>query len=115
NAGIVVVASAGNYGKNADGTPVYGGILAPANVPDVITVGAAKSQGTNRRSDDVVASFSSRGPTLVDGVVKPDLVAPGERLVSAASDGNSIVTTYPSLSVLSRGSPGTNGARDIYM
>ena len=43
DAGLIVVASAGNYGKvTIDGkdVPVYGGIASPGNVPDVITVGA---------------------------------------------------------------------------
>src|ERR671920_1115333 len=41
------------------------------------------TQQTNARSDDAVATYSSRGPTLVDGVMKPDLVAPGNKLGAA--------------------------------
>ena len=47
--GLVVVASAGNYGKvNVDGKdiPVFGGISSPGNLPDVITVGALNTFGT---------------------------------------------------------------------
>ena len=47
--GVVVVASAGNYGKvNVDGqdVPVFGGISSPGNLPDVITVGALNTFGT---------------------------------------------------------------------
>jgi subtilisin family serine protease len=83
DAGIVVVAAAGNWGKDSYGNTIYGGILSPANSPRVITVGAVNTQLTNKRSDDVVASYSSRGPTLVDGIVKPDLVAPGNRTGAA--------------------------------
>ncbi len=77
DSGIVVVVAAGNWGKDSFGNTIYGGILSPANSPKVITVGATNTQQTNQRSDDVVTSYSSRGPTLVDGIVKPDLVAPG--------------------------------------
>ncbi|HEX6184362.1 MAG TPA: S8 family serine peptidase, partial [Pyrinomonadaceae bacterium] len=83
DAGIVVVVAAGNWGKDADGRTIYGGILSPANSPRVITVGAVNTQQTAARSDDMVATYSSRGPTLVDGVMKPDLVAPGNKLGAA--------------------------------
>lgn len=79
DAGIVVVAAAGNFGSS-DGLEVYGGILSPGTHPGVITVGAVDPMGTARRSDDQVAAFSSRGPTLFDGLGKPDLVAPGVSL-----------------------------------
>ena len=85
DAGIVVVVAAGNLGKDAAGQPIYGGILSPANSPKVITVGATNTQETVKRSDDVVTTYSSRGPTLVDGLVKPDLVAPGNRIGAAES------------------------------
>ncbi len=77
--GLIVVAAAGNYGES-DGMPAYGGIVSPANHPAVITVGALDTYGTAIRSDDRVATFSSRGPTLFDGLGKPDLVAPGTTL-----------------------------------
>jgi serine protease AprX len=41
SAGIVVVAAAGNGGKDADGAKLYGGIKSPGIEPSVITVGAA--------------------------------------------------------------------------
>jgi serine protease AprX len=81
--GIVVVVAAGNWGKDAQGRTIYGGILSPANSPRVITVGATNTQQTAARSDDTVATYSSRGPTLVDGTMKPDLVAPGNKLGAA--------------------------------
>ena len=77
DAGIVVVASAGNQGRNAAGDPQYGGITAPGNAPWVITVGAESHNGTTRRSDDSLAGFSSRGPTWLDFAAKPDIIAPG--------------------------------------
>ena len=75
--GIVVVAAAGNYGRDSNGNQQYGGITAPGNAPWVLTVGASSHMGTADRSDDVVAGFSSRGPTAIDRLAKPDLVAPG--------------------------------------
>src|SRR5262249_14280505 len=82
-ASIVVVVAAGNQGRNnSAGTNGYATITAPGNDPYVITVGAMKTMGTPSRSDDLIASYSSKGPTLYDHVVKPDLVAPGNRLVS---------------------------------
>ncbi len=40
DAGIVVVAAAGNSGRRANGEPEYGGITSPGNAPWVLTVGA---------------------------------------------------------------------------
>jgi serine protease AprX len=84
DAGIVVVAAAGNKGKGANGLPLYGSIGSPGNAPWVITVGASSSNGTVRRQDDTIAAFSSRGPTRFDYAAKPDLVAPGLGIVSLA-------------------------------
>jgi serine protease AprX len=85
DAGIVVVTAAGNRGKNAAGLPQYGGITAPGNAPWVLTVGAASDQGTMTRSDDVMAGYSSRGPTAIDLAAKPDLVAHGTGIVSLSN------------------------------
>jgi serine protease AprX len=82
DAGMVVVVAAGNLGRNREGQPQYGAITAPGNAPWVLTVGASSHQGTADRRDDVMASFSSRGPTAVDFAAKPDLVAPGTGTVS---------------------------------
>jgi serine protease AprX len=84
DAGIVVVAAAGNLGKKANGKVQYGSITAPGNAPWVLTVGASSTEGTVYRFDDVVAGYSSRGPTAIDYEAKPDLVAPGSGMVSLA-------------------------------
>ena len=93
DAGVVVVTAAGNLGKNADGQQQYGAITAPGNAPWVLTVGASSHQGTVFRSDDVMAGYSSRGPTAVDFGAKPDLVAPGTGVVSLADPASSLYYT----------------------
>jgi len=99
-AGIVVVVAAGNEGRdNSKGTNGYGTIQVPGNDPNVITVGATKTNGTPTRVDDTIASYSSKGPTLLDHVVKPDLVAPGNRIVSLESPGSYLLANYPTLDV----------------
>ncbi|HEY6354941.1 MAG TPA: S8 family serine peptidase, partial [Burkholderiaceae bacterium] len=95
-AGITVVVAAGNFGFDAAGTEVYGRIGSPGTDPSVITVGAVNMHNTAGRQDDSVNGFSSRGPTRgtftdsagvlsIDNLLKPDLVAPGNRLIGAAS------------------------------
>jgi serine protease AprX len=100
-AGIMVVVAAGNNGRNNSmGTNGYGTVGAPGNDPNVITVGATKTNGTPERLDDQIASYSSKGPTLIDHVVKPDLVAPGNRIISLQAPGSYLSTTYSSLNVV---------------
>ncbi|WP_100398921.1 S8 family peptidase [Bacillus sp. FJAT-44742] len=73
--GIVVVAAAGNEGPNSQT------IGTPGLSSDIITVGALDNRNTEDRSDDMIASFSSRGPTIY-GETKPDIVAPGVSITS---------------------------------
>jgi serine protease AprX len=96
-AGIVVVVAAGNEGRNNSASNQgYGTITAPGNDPYVITVGAMKPMGTATRADDLIASYSSKGPTLYDHVVKPDIVAPGNKVISLlASTSSTLYTQYP--------------------
>jgi serine protease AprX len=95
-AGVTVVVAAGNFGQNIKGQEVYGSIGAPGNEPSVITVGSVNSHDTVTRIDDTVNFFSSRGPTrggyrdanntyVPDNMLKPELVAPGNKILSAAS------------------------------
>jgi serine protease AprX len=92
DAGIVVVASAGNLGQNAQHESQSGGITSPGNAPWVLTVGASSHQGTVGRGDDTVAGFSSSGPTWLDFSAKPDVVAPGVGIESLA-DPHSLLYT----------------------
>jgi subtilisin family serine protease len=114
NAGILVVASAGNNGRATNGTKLYGSINSPGIEPSVLTVGAANTYGTDDRMDDRVTSFSSRGPTrgyktvsgkkVYDNLIKPDIIAPGNKLIGARSgpsnyNNTSLVNRYPSLNI----------------
>jgi uncharacterized membrane protein len=78
NQGMVFCFSAGNSGSRGDGS-----VASPASGKNIITVGAT---GNDKRSvsGNTVAGFSSRGPTA-DGRVKPDVVASGQHVVSAAA------------------------------
>lgn len=73
--GMVVCVAAGNSG------PEEQTIGSPGISPKVITVGAADDKNTVDRSNDAVAEFSSRGPTI-DGLPKPDLLTPGVDIIS---------------------------------
>src|SRR5215213_4163877 len=108
NSGILVVVAAGNNGKNALGQRIYGAIHSPGIEPSALTVGASNTFQTNGRSDDGVATYSSRGPTRSywidedgvthhDNLLKPDMVAPGNKLVSAQARNNLLVLTNPLL------------------
>jgi serine protease AprX len=98
DAGIVVVTSAGNS------TDTFNGVTKPGDDPLVITVGASDAANTAPLEDDVLAPFSSRGPTQ-DGLAKPDVVAPGAHVVSLRAPGSTIDTAYPEARV------GTDGFR----
>src|SRR6201998_4398898 len=92
--GIVVVVAAGNNGRYQP-TNGYGTVTSPGNDPYVLTVGAMKPMGTPTRTDDLIASYSSKGPSVVDAVVKPDLVAPGNLLTSLLAPGSTLYNQYP--------------------
>jgi serine protease AprX len=96
-AGIVVVVAAGNEGRNDSAhTEGYGTIAAPGNDPYAITVGAMRPMGTSTRADDLIASYSSKGPTLLDHIAKPDIVAPGNDAISVlASPTATLVKASP--------------------
>jgi len=87
DAGIIVVISCGNSGygtAKVEGrdTPVYMelSIADPANTEEAISVGAVHKSAPHSYG---VSYFSSKGPTG-DGRLKPDLVAPGEKIISCS-------------------------------
>src|SRR6267143_7322399 len=95
-AGITVVVAAGNFGLSTSGQEVYGAISSPGDDPSVITVGAVNYHNSLSRSVETVDHFSSRGPTRgsyvnasgvtqYDNLLKPYLVAPGNKVVAGAA------------------------------
>ncbi len=102
-AGITVVVSAGNNGRTPSGQPVLGGVTSPGNSPLAITVGAVDAKGTTSRSDDVVAPYSSRGPTKYEFAVKPDVVAPGTAVTSLEAPNSYLLGHYPAWHVAGTG------------
>jgi len=96
DAGITVVAAAGNNGRTQSGLTQYGGITSPANAPWVLTVGASSHMGTTTRADDTIARFTSRGPTAIDRRAKPDIVAPGVGIESLSNPDSALYTSSSS-------------------
>lgn len=87
--GIVVVVAAGNggFGTTKLNDPAYD--------PRIIAVGAANSNATTSIQDDTIPSFSSCG----DGTRNPDLVAPGQSIVSLRNPGSYADVNYASARV----------------
>ena len=112
-AGVTVVAAAGNSGYQKFNTQkgIFSSyatlsITDPGNAESVITVGS-----THRREPHTygISYFSSRGPTG-DGRLKPDLVAPGERIVSTLPD-----VEYGPLDGTSQAAPHVSAAAAMLM
>ncbi len=112
--GTVVIAAAGNQGQTLFFTDrnekIEGfrtiGITDPGNAMNVITVGAT------HRSKPLtygVSYFSSRGPTG-DGRTKPDLVAPGEKIISTLPS-----ATFGSMDGTSMAAPHVSGAAALLL
>jgi subtilisin family serine protease len=85
--GVVVVISAGNYGArsatgdSANTSAILGSVTEPAHAEDCIAVGSTHREAPHAFG---VTWTSGKGPTL-DGRMKPDVVAPGEWISSAAT------------------------------
>ena len=88
--GVVVVLAAGNEGfaklNTSDGENIQANmgmsIGDPGNLDDAIVVGSVHKENPHTYG---TSFFSSRGPTA-DGRMKPDCVAPGERIFSVRND-----------------------------
>ncbi len=93
DAGIVVIAAAGNSGPEAMS------ITVPGNNPYVISVGAFTDNYTwDEWDDDYIPPFSAAGPTL-DGFVKPDIIAPGAHMVSTMQSDTWLAVTHAAYKV----------------
>ncbi|WP_175543683.1 S8 family serine peptidase [Micromonospora pattaloongensis] len=86
--GVTVVVPSGNDG------PGTGSVTSPGSDPVLLTAGGLDESGTAQRRDDVVATWSGRGPSW-QGDAKPDLVAPGARVVSLRSPGSVVDAANP--------------------
>jgi hypothetical protein len=114
DSGVVVVAAAGNLGYQRFETKEGGSyegytafsITDPGNAQGVITVGATHRFRPHTYG---VSFFSSRGPTG-DGRLKPDLVAPGERIESSVPGGD-----WRELDGTSMAAPHVSGAAAMLM
>ena len=96
--GVVVVASAGNYGSGGAETTVRS---SPANDPFVITVGAADLGSQEGITDNTIAPWSVWGFTA-DGFRKPDLAAAGRYMAGPVPVGATLSLERP-LSILTSG------------
>jgi serine protease AprX len=83
--GLVVVAASGNTG---------GAVDSPGADPYVITVGATDDRETGAVGDDVVGWFSGWGTPALS-TPKPDLVAPGRRIVAVRAEGSTLDRLLP--------------------
>ncbi len=90
--GVTVVVPSGNDG------PDPGSVSAPGNDPTLLTVGGVDESGTADHADDLLGTWSGRGPTN-QGVSKPDLAAPGAHVIGLRSPGSVIDLAYPSARV----------------
>jgi serine protease AprX len=94
--GVVVVTSSGNYGVAGAPSRVANG---PANDPFVITVGALDLHNSVNPARATVAPWSTWGYTY-DGFAKPEVTAPGRRLIGPIPAGSTLAQERPAQVIL---------------
>jgi len=120
--GVLVVLAAGNEGfavlQTLDGTVDANMDLSigdPANLEEAIAVGSIHKQNPHTYG---ISYFSSRGPTA-DGRQKPDLVAPGERILSCrhrfAAGARTVKDLYVEMSGTSMAAPHVSGVLAAFL
>ncbi|MFS8102426.1 S8 family serine peptidase [Lentzea alba] len=101
--GTLFVIAAGNAGT-------AGSVASPGAADAALTVGSVTKT-------DALSSFSSRGPRVGDGAIKPDIAAPGSAIIAARAAGTSmgapVDTNYTSASGTSMATPHVTGAAAI--
>ena len=105
-AGIIVIASAGNAGKADDGSPILGGISSPGTRRS-----RSPSGRSTRKALRAVPTTSWRRtaravPTKFENAVKPDVVAPGNKIISLETYGSYLQRTYPQFHMAGKPSNG---------
>ncbi|MFP3872406.1 MAG: NosD domain-containing protein [Candidatus Aenigmatarchaeota archaeon] len=114
NQPMVITVSAGNAGPSEQTTG------SPGNAKNVITVGATKTfmpdgsyfGGSDTEDPGNIARFSSRGWTE-DNRIKPDIVAPGENVLSLGNPNFRVGGTYDWKSGTSMSNPAVAGAAAV--